>query len=335
MLYPDFVVKYDPKIDTNETIRDKILYNLIVRRLKYKKPAVIFISADSGEGKSYSALTLQELIASLSGWDIYKCINDINVYTPLQYPEKLNRLLFPKENETDKEYIKELKKANVITVHEARTLIKSKKWQNFVNQAVSDVNAMSRSIKRMCFIIISQFIRDISVDIRYTLNYYCKIYRPLGQRANMKMHKMWKDDRDLEKPKLRKAKVKGVLLYPNGRRKDYIPSHFEMPMPDKKLIKIFEDQDYESKSVILHKIMEKMVLEMKTEITEESDKVNAMVDWYSKDTRRLDQIGRATRSGNWKIEKEVKQLHDLTATEFKEFKQKVSRRLQCKISDEK
>jgi len=323
----DFQVYHNFKTETQEALTRKIFYNIFVKRLKGKKPVVVFISGDSGEGKSYAGLTFQEIMLEIQGID-YKpeYIDLMNCYTPLQYPEKLRQLLWPQKYLENKEIAKAAKKINVLAVHEARTLIKSKKWQDFTNQAVGDVNAMSRSIKRMMFIIISQFIRDINTDVRYTLNFYCSIRRPIGKRARLYIDVMWKDDRDLEKPKLRKRKLTGIVVDENGRYRKFTPQYFELSKPRKETIERFEKEDFEAKGKIIHATMEKMIKEMKMEANVGNKRVDAMVDWYSKNVDQISLIGKRNKRG-WSFKKEVKDMHDLTKEEFSEFKAKMESKL--------
>lgn len=327
MYFCDFQIKYDPWKDTKEDITKRIIYYLILRRINGRKPVVMFISGDSGEGKSWGVLRLQEILLECLGLDPIEMLNAVNVYTPIEYPKKLRALLFPKEATKDNDMRKKLKAANILAVHEARTLIKSKKWQAFTNQAVSDVNAMSRSIKRICFMIVSQFIRDITTDVRYTLTYYCRMNRPINRAARMYWEVMWKDDRDLEKPKLRKRKLVGVLVSPGGNYKKFYPKYIEMNKPSKEMRDMFEANEFESKGKIIHSIMEKMVKEIELEHGLGEQKIEAMVDWYTKDLDNLYLIGKTNTKGNWKIKKEVANMHDLTPSELREFESKLNTKL--------
>lgn len=319
MRIPDFVVKYDRWKDTSEDLVDKILYFLYVRQIKGKFPVVTFISGESGHGKSWGALTLMYKLLKLQGIDMRKVNSIVNVHTPMQYPQKLQRLLSPKKFYEDQEEIKLIKATNVFCVHEARNLIKSKKWQDFVSQAVSDVNAMSRAIKRIAFFIVSQFIRDITTDVRYTLNYYGKCRRTVGESTKLYLSVMWKDDRDLEKPKLRKRKIWGRLISPSGKYKNYEPDYFILSKPPKEIRDQFDEEDYEAKGKIIHALMEKMIAKINTEFNMGEKKLEAMVKWYSQDIETLRKIGHMTKRGNWKFKPQVADAHDLTPSEFKEF----------------
>lgn len=314
--YFDFAVDYDPDKDSGEDLTKRILYSLIIKRIKAKKPTVIFMGGDSGEGKSYSALRFQELLMELQGLDIIKHIEDINVFTPLEYPKKLDKLLFDKN----------LKPVNIICMHEAREIVKAKKWNTFLNQAIADVNAMSRAVKRLCFIVISQFIRDISTDIRYTLNYYITVHRPIGSKARLYISVLWKDDSDLERPKLRKRGIKGYLRYPNGSYRVYRPTYLELSKPSKELRELFNKKDFEAKAKIIRRKVEKLIGEMSIEMEVETKKVDTMVEWYISNQDNLTTIGKRYRN-KWKVKPEVKIMHDLSDLEAKDFEQKLNQKM--------
>lgn len=315
-MIPDFVVRFDPATETKQELTDRIFYSLFLRRVKYRKPCVIFIGAESGEGKSYTALKVQERLMSMQGLDLKQHMNSINVYCPIEYGKKLNALLFEKE----------LKKVNLLCIHESRDVINAKDWNDFLPRAVADINAQSRTIKRMVTIIISQFIRDITTDVRYTLNYYCKVYRPLGKHPRLFIYKMWKDDRDLEKPKLKKRRIKGYIVLPSGKYRIFIPDHFEMMYPEKEVIEEFERQEYESKGRIIKNKMAKLIKKMELEIGDDNIKIGAMVDFYTKNQENLKLIGRQGKRG-FKLNPEFTKMHELGDDEAKEFKLKIIARL--------
>jgi len=319
MAFCDFVVRFDPQKDSGETLTKRVLYSVIVKRLQHKKPAVMFVGGDSGEGKSMSCLRLQEILCEMAGVDINQYYKEINVFTPLQYPEKIERLLFDKD----------LKKVNIICMHEAREVVKAKNWQSFLTQSVGDVNAMSRSVKRLCFMIVSQFIRDISNDIRYTLNYYCIVRRPKGKKARLYINVMWKDDRDLEKPKLRRRKLSGYLILPGGRYKRYVPRYLELSKPNKELIQKFEAADYDAKAGIIKNKLNKLLKEMKDDVGEQSKKIDVMIKWYSENITNLQMIGKKHR-GKWKVKPEFREMHELSKEEAQNFETRLNEELTSK-----
>lgn len=320
MAFTDFVVRYDPEKDKLTDITERVLYSLFIRRVKYKKPAVTFISGDSGEGKSISTIGLQYILMKAQGLDLKKYVNPINVYTPLEYPEKIDQLL----------HNKELKKINMICVHESRELIRAKNWQTFLTQAIGDINAESRSIKTLIFFIISQFIRDVTTDIRYTLNYYIKVNRPMGKGyAKMELYKMWKDDRDLEKPKLRKRRVSGYLVYPNGTYRRFQPRYLEMRLPPKEIVDIFEANDLAAKKGLIRRKLDKLLKEMKAELVGEDDKLELIADYYLSNPDFLNTVGRVYKK-KFEFKTEILQMHDLSKSESKKIQEIMYKRLEDK-----
>lgn len=319
MAFCDFVVKYDPEKDTPEELTKRILYSIIIKRLKAHKPCVCFVGGDSGEGKSKSVLRLQQLLLEIYGLRLQDYLQDINVFTPLEYPKKLDGLLFNKR----------LKKLDIICMHEAREVVKAKNWQSFLTQSISDVNAMSRSIKRLCIFVISQFIRDITNDIRYTLNYYMIVRRPKGKKARLYINVLWKDDRDLEKPKLRKRKLSGYLVGPDGRYRRYVPQYLEMNLPPREICEEFDRLDTEAKAAIIRRKLDRLIEEMKADVGEQNEKVEKMLEYYAKNVENLHLVGRQLR-GKWRLHPDARKMHDLTEPEAEKFERLINERLQKK-----
>lgn len=315
----DFAIRYDPKVDKPEDITKKVLHSIILRRLKYKKPAILFIAGKSGEGKTYSAVKLQQLLLEIDGLDIRKYLQDINVFTPLEYPTKIDRLL----------YDKELKKVKVICMHEAREIIRSTHWQDFLTTSVADVNALSRAIKRLCIMILSQNIKDIAKEIRLTINYYCKVTRPIGHKARLYMYTIYEDDRDIERPRQRKRRLTGYLVYPDGKYKKYTPKYLELDKIDKDLAKAIDHADVEAKGAILRNKLNKLFKKIKQDIGDDgTDKINAMVDWYVENNQNLQLIGKV-RKGKIRVSNDFKQMHELTKDEALKFQDALNAKMEA------
>lgn len=314
----DFAIRYDPATDDGNTIFRKILYAVVVKPIKHKKPQVLFISGDSGSGKSLTAISLMDEILDMQGIDLKGFFEDVNIYTPLQYPHKIDNLLFEKR----------LKRVNTITMHEAREVVKAKNWASFLSTSVADVNAMSRSIKRLCTIIVSQFIRDITTDMRYTLNHYLKVKRYIGESfARVEWEVMYKDDYDLERPKIMKRKLNGYLIYPDGSYRLFRPSFIKIKLPRKELIDLFEKQDRDSKANIIRSKLTRLINEMRDEAGLENTKIISMLQYYTEDLTRLGAIGKRSRGGKWKLKKEVQAMHDISGDEFRQFERLLNDKL--------
>lgn len=304
---PDFVVR-KKEGDDDTDIAAKILNSIVVNRLKFKKPVIWFIGGDSGEGKSFASLKIQELLCSMQGIDYKEFINDINVYTPLEYPKKLDALLHDKR----------LKKVNMICMHEAREIIKAKNWQSFLTQAIADVNAMSRSVKPMCILIISQFIRDITTDVRYTLTYYSTITRSFSKPPELQIYKMRKNDYNLEKPTLEKYKIKGYIVNEKNKYYKFQPPCFQIGLVDKDIQEVFEKSDREAKAYIIKNKLNKLIKEMQKDIGDNDNKVNIMVDYYISNQEALKTIGKR-KGKKFIVNDTFRSMHEMTSIEEKQF----------------
>lgn len=307
----DFVVRYDPAVDKDGDVTRRIFYSLFVNRVKHNKPCIIFLSGKSGEGKSFTALRLQEILGELQGWDASEYVDAINIIVPMQYPKKLDAIL----------YDKSLTKVNIICMQEARELIKAKLWHSFITQAIADINAMSRSVKRTITIVISQDITDITREMRKTITYYCEIRRPMGKPARMTIYTTWLNKQDLERPKLCYRKIFGYLVHPNGRYESHCPDYFIMSKPKKETIAVFEKLDVAAKSAIIKTKLAKLMEEMHKEAGEESHKVDAMVEYYIRDPSNIAVIGKRYRN-RWKMHPQAAKAHDLSPEEQKQFEEK-------------
>jgi hypothetical protein len=65
---------------------------------------------------------------------------------------------------------------------------------------------------------------------------------------------------------------------------------------------------------------------MKSEAGEGSNKLNAMVDYYTKDLSTLSEIGKTYR-GKWKVKDNVSQMHDLSKLEARNFENLINERI--------
>jgi len=326
----DFIVKYDPVNEPPELLTERIIYSLFVRPLKKNKPRIIFMGGDTGEGKTFSVNTFMKIILKTQGIikdekEFREYINVINIFQPLEYGIKTKTILF------DKKY----KKINTIALQEAREIVKAKRWQEFSSQAVADINAQARQIKRMCIFVVSQFIRDITTDVRYSLNYYLTVYRAMGGngRAMVRIQRIWKDDRDLEKPKIRKRGIAGYVIYPNGRRRYIKPKYLELKNLEKQTAKILDELDTKAKKPIIEKKLEELMRRLQDEFGLKDDKIGAMVEFYTNNQESLKLIGKRTNAGKFKLNNNFKIMHDITPTEAKDFNDKLNQSLEKKQKD--
>jgi len=312
MAYCDFVVEYSPNL---EVLSARIIRNLFLNRLKYKKPTVVLITGDSGEAKSYITLSIVDTLLKADGLDLINYLDQLMIFTPHQYAEKMDALL----------YDKSLKKLRTPILDEAREVIDAKRWFEFVIRAIAHINAMFRRIKPMAVFVVTQFIGDIDKSMRRTVTFYGKCVRPQGKKPHLYLYRIWKDDRDLENPKMRKRRVFGYVKMPDGSRMKVMP-HFRFKLPRKEIIRKYEKLNYEAKTRIIKLKLAAILKSLKDDIKSTHDKVAAMVDFYVNKPEALPMIIERRR-GKMVLKKDFEKMQDWTGDEIREFKKALFEKL--------
>lgn len=322
----DYNVTYDPNKENELDLFSKIIYSLILRRILFKKPSICHVSGKSGEGKSLSVLFIMYILLKMQNLDIKKYMDITNIFTQMEYPQKLKQLL----------HNKEYKKINVVCVHEGREAMEAKEWFTLFNRNIAHVNALCRALKRMAIFIVSQSIRDITKEIRYTLDYQIKIYRRMHKgvqgHARLIWYVLYMDDRDIENPKLRKRRVQGWLNLPNGRRILHKPQYFSIPLIEKEIKDFFEETDKAKKMDILNRRLEDMEKDLKDQLKTTKDKIQSLVNFYMQNENSRMEVFRTTPKGKYKVIKDFAKLHDLKPSEVKIFEEKFKERLENEIT---
>lgn len=301
--YCDFVVPYskDPK-----AIAESIIRNICLNRLKYHKPTIILVAGDSGEAKSYNTLRILEVLCKEWGIELKDYLNDLIIFTPYEYATKMDNLL----------YDPRLKKVKAVVLDEAREVIDAKNWYEFSNRAIAHINAMFRRIKPMVVFIVTQYIGDVDASVRRTLTFYAKSIRPLGQKPHLYLYRTWKDDYDLENPKLRRRRVFGYVKK-GGRRIKFYPS-FRLNKPSKEVIEIYEKLNYNAKTKIIKMKLNAILKRLGSEVKAPYAKLDAIIDFYVKKPDTLNLI-LEKRRGKSRLKKDVAAMHELNQDEIKEF----------------
>lgn len=316
--YIDFVIDYN---DDAHVMGKNILQNITVNRLKAKKPCIIFIAGDSGEGKSSLGLKILCAVNESYGVDTYETLHDSVVYIPIEYLSKFDNILHWKRQKR-----MDLKNVHVLIVDEAREVVNAKDWHTFINRAVASCTNMSRRIKPMVYIVISQFITDIDSDMRHSLSFYAECQRPLSGRTRVTFERVWKNTYDLQRPRLCKRPLVGWVVDGNSRSKFY--PKFEANMPERKIFNKYDEASYHAKSVILRKRIEETLKKMEKQLNV-FDKVASLVDYYIKNPDLLSQIIDPNFK-KFRLRKEFREMHDITNTEKVEFKKRLEERLKEK-----
>lgn len=307
----DFIIH---NLDSKSDLSRKIISHLLLNRVKANKPTILLLVGSSGEGKSYTGLSLLDGLLTEQGIDTAKHLEDLIIFTPLEYAKKVDNFL----------HNKELKKVNVMLIDEAREVVKAHLWYSFLNQAIADVNAMSRGVKPMVLIIVSQFIKDIDPSVRRTLTFYGKCTRPLKQSTRLRLYRLWHDDYNLERPMLKKRRVIGIVKDKGIRKK--IRPILKFRLPPKELMDRYEKLQFNSKSKLIRHKLEALLKTLQSEYKDMFNKVDSMVDWYVGHPEFISTITERKR-GKVKLKKEVNTMHDLTKEETKEFEKRLMDKL--------
>lgn len=307
----DFVVEW---CDDPFELSARILYALFVQPLKGNMPCIVVCVAKSGRGKSYSVISMMDAIYTLMGIDLREYLTKSIIFNPIEYGEKTKALL----------YERSLKDLVFAQLDEARDLIGAKNWQKFINRVVPDVQATSRTIKPLTFFIVTQSILDVTKDVRRQIDYYAVFSRKKHGPAKMKLYEIYIDDRDVERPKLKKRRVYGII------RKDGIPLRtfpvFVFKRPRKELVDQYEPLNFEYKTAYIRRRLEELMQSLKKSLTTETEKVEAMVGFYVSNPNYLGNIVKM-RGQKLHLVKDIRKLHDLTEVEEKMFKEKLEKRL--------
>lgn len=292
--------------DKNKSTARVIFEHIFIKRLKQNKPCIVFIGGDSGEGKTWSVIRLLEELQDKPDVE-----NQI-IYTPFEYTKKVNWILFNKES----------KGKNILIFMEARELVKGKTWYSIINQAISDVNALSREIKPLLFIVVSQHPKDIDSSVRTTINYYGRCSRPQDANTRLSLNKTWKNW-DLNSPKIYQRKIKGVIVGRDGDKKNVTIRRFIMNAPSADIIAKVQQLDRHAKEKIIKQKLLNIDKALAKEISNK-DKIGEIADSITKNPATLTQFIKKDRKGNITIKPIYKTIYDLNDVEFKELSSRIN-----------
>lgn len=315
MRYTDFVVPYNE----NPALQSQaIIHNLILSRLKYKKPFIMAVTAGSGEGKSFTATRLAELILSAQGLKLKDYMDDVFIFTPGEYRRKIKAIL----------YDERLKDLNFVIIDEAKEVVNAKDWNSFANKAISHINKTMRRIKRVACIFVVQSMRDLDIDVRYTLNYQGKCIRPLGKHTRLYVYRIYEDDSDLERIKLKKRRIFGFVKKPSGRRAKVMPK-FIMTRPEKDIVKMYHKLEWDAKVKIINRKLDALLARFEDEEGAFNKKIALTVDFYLKKPELLEMIVDSKKK-RFSIKKEFVKMHKFSDEEVEAFKSQLFEKLKEK-----
>jgi len=294
-----------------EQVGEEIIRHLIKNRLTLKKPEIIFIAGGSGEGKSYAAIKIADIVNRMYDIKTVDYLKDMIVYTPLEYSEKVRNIL----NE------KRLKDLHVLIIDEARETVKATLWNSLINRAISDINAMSRAIKRLVIIIVSQSFRDVDKSLRYTITHYCDCSRPSAGASFLRIYTAYQDTYEIDSPKLKKRKLRGILKTDTTRK--YISiSSFRVSKLEKEIVDAYEEQSFVAKHSILMRKMDELQKTINKDVGVENSHLDAIINYYSTNIDALNEF-LIKKRGKTKFDEKFKMMYNLTTSEMNDLEKKL------------
>lgn len=315
--YTDFIIR-EENLSKNE-LTEKIIERLSIARMKAKKPSSWLLTGDSGEGKSVDALAIANIVNEYFDVDTYDMLEPMIIYTPLEFSTKYDDIL----------HNKNLRKLRISIVDEARELVSKNTWFTFLNHVINDTYALHREIKPMTNVFVTQYVGDVDRSTRYVINWYLKCSRPLKGQGSFKIYRLWKDDTDIERPRLRKRNVKGYISF-NGDNRHIKISRIKVNLPRREIFEEYKRLAHKKKSEILQIKFKIMNARIKKEMYgKRMDAIETLVDYYSSDESLLKFIG-TFKNGNFILNDSFAVVHDLTNKETIEFKNRVLEKLKEK-----
>jgi adenylate kinase family enzyme len=255
---PSFKVEWQGSL---EKTMKRIFHNLIVSTIKDDKPCVILITGKSGTGKSSVALSIADDIYGEEQLDFLPYVQQSVVMEITEFGDKVKAVL----------YEKELKKCFLVILDEARKTVNKDDWRSVVNRTVAMVNALSREVKPLAIIIITQSLRDIDINTRDTIDYYVKCKRSLRHPTEASFYEFWVDDSNVDKPKMKKKIVMGNILEA-GKARTVKLYNVEFHKPREEIWKAYKGFSYDSKTKMLEQEFNNLANALKSKYNDSSIK---------------------------------------------------------------
>jgi energy-coupling factor transporter ATP-binding protein EcfA2 len=312
----DFMVEWQGDVQATTA---KIFYNLFVKKIKADMPCVICITGKSGRGKSSVALHLADLLFKQEGLDFADYVDRAVVGSIKDFGTKTKAILSAKE----------LKDCFVLIIDEARVTVSSNEWSSLVNRAVVMVNALSRAVKPLMIIIVSQSLKDVDRATRDTIDYYIKVTRNYGQPAKIKIYEFYVDDKDIDKPHTKKKLVRG-LITTNGQKDTIELTRIEFPRVRDEVWEPYKKSMIESKNELLEAEFDKLAKALTDkEAGGDAQRVNNLVSFLWSNKYILNNFAKFSKK-QWYLKQEFIKNFQVSDIE----KKQIEKELKAKVSSE-
>lgn len=302
---------YDEKFISNS-----ILKSLTIRRLKADKPSVILVTGDSGEGKSATALRVATDVLAMQEINIRDYLNDVIVYNPFEFAEKVDAILTSER----------LKKVNVIILDEARGIVKASNWNSFINQAISDINAVSRGVKPLVIIIVSQDVGDIDRSTRKTIKYEFICSRPLESKVRIHpvVYYKYRPRGSVEKIELRYRSLK---IQVRGEIENYEinPPILVVNKVDSDIWNLYKSEEAIRKTKLIRNRTSKLINKLKKERSGEESRVDNVYNILVEDSEKLGELT-VFKRGKTRINEDALEFNDWSKSEMRELEKRLNQK---------
>jgi len=314
MAYWRFSVKYDG--DIIKTTK-RIIHSLIINRVKRHKPCVICIVGKSGEGKSNFGLFVSDSTYELEGIDFADYVDKTVIMSAVEFGSKTRAILRDKD----------LKKAFIIMIDEAKATVNSQDWATAVNRTIAMVNSLSRAIKPMAIIIVAQSLKDIDRATRETIDYYVKVSRDTDG-GHAKIYEFWVDDRNLDRPITKKRIVSGMIENEHGNIQPYQLNKIDFGKVRKEIWDKYNGIMYEAKDKLIEAEFENLDRYLQDKYSnKEVERVVKIAEYLQNNPEQINEYGEF-KHRKWKLNKEFKTHFNLSDLQVKELQKNLSTYLQ-------
>lgn len=308
-----FAVKYSG--DIIKTTK-RIIHALIVNRVKKNKPCVICIVGKSGEGKSNAGLFISDATYELENLDFAEYVDKTVIMSALDFGNKTRDILRSKE----------LKKAFIIMIDEAKATVNSQDWATAVNRTIAMVNSLSRAIKPMAIIIVAQSLKDIDRATRETIDYYIKVTRD-DEGGHAKIYEFWVDDRDLDRPKTKKRIVSGMIEDQQGNVQPYQLNQITFGKVRKEVWNVYNAIMYEAKDKLIEAEFENLDRYLQDKYSnKEVERVIKIAEYLQQNPDQINEYG-TFKHKKWKLNDEFKLHFNLSDLQVKELQKNLTKHL--------
>jgi energy-coupling factor transporter ATP-binding protein EcfA2 len=313
----DFMVEWQGDLQSTTA---KIFYNLFIKKIKADMPCVICVTGKSGRGKSSVALHLADILFKLEGLDFANYVNQAVVGSIKDFGPKTKAIL----------HNKEMKDCFVLIIDEARATVNSQDWASLINRTVAMVNALSRAVKPLMIIIVSQSLKDIDRQTRDTVDYYIKVTRNYSQPAKIKIYEFYVDDKDIDKPHTKKKLVRGLITQ-EGKKDTIELTRIEFPRVRPEVWEPYKKAMIESKNALLEEEFDKLAQAL-IDKNDDSHKqrVDNLVNFLWSNKYILNNFAKFSRK-QWTLKPEFVSNFMVNDSE----KREIEKRLKYKVTDEK